>query len=734
MPPTARGKKPVLPAPPPIQNIITTPELAGENVFINGLPQDDIISLRDKANAFYAALSRMTAATVPPTVPFNPMATGPLFDPATVHSYSGQLFPHTIRPEQADSDIICKYAILSLLVKGNSADLVMAFCARCIKTCKNAVGAGYIIDSFFNALDPMTPKYDIALQVCLADVLVDLIDPSYDDTTNVSGGPISTHFKETVLRTMPTYASIQEFLDALMATTDAITLLNTLFQSTVGYIISELGESHSTMFRDKWSVNLICTFTDLDIQLYGSGQGLLATFLISVVNYAAAVPGRIPLACLELARSYLNISGLVSYSKLGFVRVRERLLWEVQQTGWLFHDPSNLQMAIDLTGVDANELIRRFKNRPWTDPGRPAPASKHQLAVVPPRRTVMVNSAESIALFGPGTPINKVNNINNTQIESAVVYTMIECVENMGHCLSQGLGTVWRPDNTTFQYLFDTSLKCLAPSVLSKRFDSIFEYEFCKPRITKFFTNVAKASRMPDPSAALGSILLNLNAYLRLVNAAAVAAPAHDLPLEDPAAPGKPVALDPYLSREKRRSTQMQLTHEDHALMTLLDDHSVPYIEEDAVETPGRTSSVSSALSEESMGEDDSTPSVKAGTLGNTFEDLFHKDPSTARFLVPNAKRLPGAIKKQEAKNAVDDALLQRTSAKKDKPKPVERSRMSKVRDTDMAGGKKQTKNKRNKNKPKTKRRAANKKNKKVHAGRVSRHNKVFRRKTRKSK
>ena len=48
-------------------------------------------------------------------------------------------------------------------------------------------------------------------------------------------------------------------------------------------------------------------------------------------------------------------------------------------------------------------------------------------------------------------------------------------------------------------------------------------------------------------------------------------------------------------------------------------------------------------------------------------------------------------------------------------------------------GGKK-TKNKRKKNKPKTKRRAANKKNKKVHAGRVSRHNKVFRRKTRKSK
>jgi hypothetical protein len=51
-----------------------------------------------------------------------------------------------------------------------------------------------------------------------------------------------------------------------------------------------------------------------------------------------------------------------------------------------------------------------------------------------------------------------------------------------------------------------------------------------------------------------------------------------------------------------------------------------------------------------------------------------------------------------------------------------------------FSGGKKQTKNKRKKNKPKTKRRAANKKNKKAHAGRVSRHNKVFRRKTRKSK
>jgi hypothetical protein len=71
------------------------------------------------------------------------------------------------------------------------------------------------------------------------------------------------------------------------------------------------------------------------------------------------------------------------------------------------------------------------------------------------------------------------------------------------------------------------------------------------------------------------------------------------------------------------------------------------------------------------------------------------------------------------------------------RPNTTEPSSSNKI--SKPGGGKKQTKSKRKgtgKNKNKTKRRAANKKNKKAqqHAGRVSRHNKVFRRKTRKSK
>jgi hypothetical protein len=680
--------------PRPVMNIISTPGLDAENGFINTLDQDDIIDLRDKAIELYDKLTAAAAAA--------PLTPGPLFAPDTVQQYSRQLFPS--KTGLADSDILCKHAILSLLARGN-ADLIMAFCARSIRTCKNAVGAGYIIGSFFNALDPDSIEYDIAIQVCLTDVLVDYIDIDYVDKQRTQLSKISTHFKHVMHGPPPTYANIGEFLRALATAVDAVTMLNILFDSTVGFIIAQLGESKSSLYHDKWSVNLICTFVDLDIALYGSGQGLLTMFLISVLRYAS-IGGRVPLACLELARSYLNLAGLIAYSKLGFKRAREQLLWEAQTDGVYFYDPSNLQMGIDLTGVTPEELIRRFTNGPGRD-------FKHELARVPPRRCD-IQFQHFRDLFSTAPTL-----VNNTQVEAAVVFNMIECVENMIQCLHQKLVTAWRPEEpdwgrraSTFKTLFTESLDRLTSSSFSQRFDSQYEYTFCQKRIANFYNKVTTVLRnnrsSHDKIVALTGIVGNLVGYYQqLCNAAAqtVVRPTLD-PTVQPPRPTT-VALDPTRQQRADKRTG-KLSRDAAELIRQLDEDS-DYDEASAFETDAANSD--NGLMVETDNDSDSDASTP-------------KLMRDQRSLVPQnwVRPVVGVPPKGRSTS------LAQVAAASDE-------RDSK-RHAPEGGGKKQTKNKRNKNKPKTKRRASNKKNKKAqqHAGRVSRHNKVFRRKTRKSK
>ena len=702
---------------PPQRADLLSPAFVEENEFIRTLTDEDYNSLRDYSDSFMSdVVGKRTALKA-----VNPNSSGPLFDPGAVDHYSKVLFSSV--PGRPDSNIICKNAILHLL-KNADINIVRAFCVRCIKTCKNAVSAEYILYSFFSALDPTNDKFDIGIQVCLTDFLVDIesIDPIYLDTGKDSISSYTEYHPEIELLT---YNSITDFLnnlDKLAREENHLVLLNTLFKSTVAFIIAQFGESQATDFKKQWSVNLICTFVDEAIRLYGSGQGLITMFLISVVLK------RFPLACLELARSYINMLGLFVYTKLGFARDRERLLWAHQDEGWYFYDPSNLQMSIDLVGVTPvtpDELIRRFKNAPWPGPGN-APELKHPLSKV-------IRSRVEIPLTKKGKLFSRLDRkklvVNDTQLETAVVLNMIECIENMIECLNKGLDTPWRDEDfegkpQTFRNLHSESLDRLKPAIFAKRFDYPYDYSFCEFRIARIYGRVNRNKLNPF---ALHVLLGELNTYIQEL--AALAAVSTAAPVKDPiaeaiakqakddaaaaaaaasaaAGPKKPNFVSIRETRAKYNKDLLdQLLADSTKFDTVYTDEAADdgYTEGEAAFTDAVSSS----------GSGNETPPVRRVELPIRYM-------GSVQGLANDRRNRPTQQRREETLNKMK-AFRQEKEKEKEK------------KDDTMGGGKK-TKNKRNKNKPKTKRRAANKKNKKAHAGRVSRHNKVFRRKTRKSK
>jgi len=660
-----------------ITNIINDPRFNDENDFINKLDNKYRISIRDKANDLVSKLNANTN--------ISHLRPGPLFYPQEVQEISPRLFPHIINCSGvADSDIICKYAILSLLAKGG-ADIIMAFCVRCIRTCKNTVGVTYLLGSLFNALDPENNDYDIAIQVCLTDILVDFIDVDYSNN-NPGVALITPSFKLEPNGLMPTYKNIEEFLGTLF-NQDASDMLNTLFRSTVGFIIPQLGESKAIEFNNQWSVNLICSFVDLNIALYGSGQGLLTMFLISVVKRGK------PLACLELARSYINLAGLIAYSKLGFKRDRERLLWNSQTDDDLFSEPTNLQMSIELNGVTPAELIRRFNGK-WTGKG-PAPEYteyKHELARVQPRQANI-----PFELFGTSS------NINNTQIEAAMVLTMIECMETMIECLQKGLTTRWRGD-ITYKTLYNKSLKVISPESFLVQFGSYYEYNFCRDRIRTFYNRLVSTLKPNnDPIKTLSEYVNKLKIYYgQVCNAASSLNALHST--SDPAEQNK----------STRKFTDAWRTREERALRT------------------GTDTEKSKQLINQLEGSDyseSSFPSSEESDISDISDTSYEHDSSTSAASTPTA--LPSPLHPFGVASTVKPYDISSTV------QPSGFNSQDKKQKTQHSGGKK-TKRKRNgngngKRKPfKNTNKHANKKSKKIQ--RIGLHKKMFRNKTQKSR
>lgn len=88
---------------------------------------------------------------------------------------------------------------------------------------------------------------------------------------------------------------------------DIAALYNIKDKQYVGFIIVEKGECKD--YPTVWSVNLICSSEN------GGGAILMGLYLFTIASNENITP---KVAILELANSYINFTGLASYSKLGF--------------------------------------------------------------------------------------------------------------------------------------------------------------------------------------------------------------------------------------------------------------------------------------------------------------------------------------------------------------------------------------------------------------------------------
>jgi ADP-ribosylglycohydrolase len=401
------------------------------------------------------------------------------------------------------------------------------------------------------------------------------------------------------------------------------------------------------------------------------------------------------------------------------------LLWEQQDDGLYFYDPSNLQMSINLTGVSIEEIIRRFKNGPGPGPG-PVQDFKHPLSKVRPRR---VDIRPFPQLFYSNAPTI----VNNTQLEAAVVLNMIECVENMIECLEKKLGTMWRGEyGYTFKNLYTDSLDRLTKPSFSKRFESYHEYTYCQMRIANFHKNVTTVLRNNNGSAkkiaALRSIVGNLNMYLEIVCAAAADAASTTPPVPDPIAAAA-AAADAAAKKAKADATATQPKPNFVSIRETRARHNKELLNE-AIED-------SKLFDKSDYSEDEIDEMDDEGDVISSF----------SASVTPTVSRQTNVLGSLDAARRARINRFTSTAqhkSKKEESMKTFRLRVNEGVSRAVSGGKKtKSKSKRkakgkskNKNLKKTKRRAANKKNKKAqqHAGRVSRHNKVFRRKTRKSK
>ena len=117
----------------------------------------------------------------------------------------------------------------------------------------------------------------------------------------------------------------------------------------VGFIIAEYGECRNQ--PDVWSVNLICT-TTINNNASIKGILLLGAFLYCIKNSNNVQKG-----ILELAGGYSNISGFISYTKIGFNK--DLSLYDAN----CFYDFNNLPMMADVDTMDDEQIITRATDR-----------------------------------------------------------------------------------------------------------------------------------------------------------------------------------------------------------------------------------------------------------------------------------------------------------------------------------------------------------------------------------
>ena len=575
-------------------------------------------------------------------------------------------------------------------------------------------------------------------------------EAEYQPEPEYAGLPISKKLSDEFLA--GSHANIEQFCEYIGSISSGDQRVYALLTSVVGFLSAEIGESGHPDFSKFPSVNLICSKTINGV--VGSGQALMAIFLMS------SLENGVDRVCLELAGHIVqNLAGCCLYSKW-LKKDYERLLW-TSHAGSTFYDTSNLPMSMEFMNPDGSRVTLEEIRIKFTV------NVKHPIC-----------SVHEVPITGLG--------ITNAQREAGATMFMQDMVATVRECAANAAKRVslWRNnDGLTFNHLIVSAVKSAlslhgilaytngdsASATRSLRFSdalkrivlknpasvTVGNYWHPKPKNpleTIFDTTYLKSNIDP---AELTTLHDALAAYLTTITTQAALAP----PLPTRPRPG-PVHLPPspskvlLRSRQARYLNRQELQRKRDEIAHRLALGSIPegmdYWETDLipsratdlpVDAPDdflrRTSSAQGTPATEPTHQLDyshkgMSAQASAAQPGVVVQDDVPSALSwhTSWSLPAKPPANPSGSTALSSSDLPDTKPTKRTSLRRDSP-------ASKYR-APSEGGKKQTKNKRKKNKPKTKtkRRAANKKNKKARqgAGRVSGHNKVFRRKTRRSK
>jgi hypothetical protein len=345
---------------------------------------------------------------------------------------------------------------------------------------------------------------------------------------------------------------------------------------------------------------------------------------------------------------------------------------------------------------------------------------------------------------------NAPSDINDLQVEAAVVsimrnhlHIMTTCLDHLGHLRTDE----WRSELRdrkghpyTYQNLYNSAKQGLAPMSFGGLFDETNRFEYlyqggqtsCYARVAAFYSNVIYADRKGNKLITLTELESELASYYDALLAANMDRMQWSIPSikpKNPSATPARVVPDPWDTRAQRANTRdVRATN-----------RAAEWMRQQKPLSPGHDFSDSAASGASTNRSQDwetdlLSPLARTVSYGTpAVEQIRDEVPSnsslSAFFLQsPTAAQTVFPDQTTGFPLATDTAAAQPVSADDDAQAGIKRNRGEGKQTKSRKGGKK--------NKPKTKRRAANKKNKKAqqHAGRVSRHNKVFRRKTRKSK
>jgi hypothetical protein len=584
-----------------------------------------------------------------------------------------------------------------------------------------------------------------------------------------------------------------------MSLSDISKAIKLLIKAIVGFLIPQKGECEHPDFFDQWSVNLICSYTipgqaaGFAYDLVGSGQALLALFLMSVIDQQQPGQRSGQRACLELASGFKNIAGLCVYSKLGFLINFIKLLLE-PHGGDMFYSPGNLPMSIELVGKTKEEIVSFVMH-----------GAKDELCSFA-RKSIELDYTGSNTV-PPGHYA-----IADAQREMTAIHFLLYLIDVIIYS-TQRTRKNWRNGSTKYGALTRDALETARSLAVNFQTPTPEELWACPDeaarqqlRVRVRTENAPLAARIQHFYGLMDTCLHAGGAGLQELKV--------DIMHYGEAIKAQPGVFDPNthanavakfntdrakeIAKQEAARTKRGLRKGDLVLglQGSSPDASPRSKFSDQVPSWGSWGSFPSSSSAQgaqgSWFSEDTTPSYQKGIdkMDDTnssldgYVSLLDQSPEATRsgFELgqttgfPPAKtvaQLPNvgytgqktgfSLATMAAQNQLQQEPQSRqeqlrrmlvnrgfnpdasSSSSDDEGSDIKRKRRSttepnssnKFQDSKSSfGGGKKTKNKRKKNKPKTKRRAANKKNKKAqqHAGRVSRHNKVFRRKTRKSK